>query len=144
MKEQPEEFELFKKATRSDSLIRYVLTNVDTSLAATDLEIMDAYANLVEDREVRESIMAMFKQEFEKTRKMLDLLLEKSFEERRVNHHYSSTLRASAMKVLHLKQVQLLKKWRLQKLQEDEGAEKTLLTLLLTINAIASAMRNTG
>ena len=29
--------------------VRYVLTNVDTSLAATDEEVMTMYAGLVED-----------------------------------------------------------------------------------------------
>ena len=35
-KTRPEDYQQFKKATSTDPFIRYVLTNVDTSLAATE------------------------------------------------------------------------------------------------------------
>jgi phosphoenolpyruvate carboxylase len=143
--ESPEEFEKLKKATKSDALIRYVLTNVDTSLAATDEEIMKLYASLVEEDAVKESMLTIFLDEFNKTRKMLDLLLDVDFADRRKNHFYSNVIRAEAMKDLHKKQVALLRYWRMQKQNEDNtAAEATLVSLLLSINAIASAMRTTG
>ncbi len=141
----PEGFAKLKEATKTDPFIRYVLTNVDTSLAATDLEIMNQYASLVTDKEIKEKFLGLFSSELEKVRKALDLLLEKGIEERRVQHYYSNVLRASTMKSLHFKQVALLKKWREEKFAGDtENAEKTLIHLLTTINAIAGAMRNTG
>ncbi len=143
--ESPEEFEKLKQATKSDALIRYVLTNVDTSLAATDEEIMKLYASLVEEEEVKESMLTIFLNEFNKTRKMLDLLLDIDFSDRRKNHYYSNIIRAEAMNDLHKKQVNLLRYWRLQKQNEaNAAAETTLASLLLSINAIASAMRTTG
>jgi phosphoenolpyruvate carboxylase len=54
-------------------------------------------------------------------------------------------LRASILDHLHLKQISLLKKWRAEK--DAAGAtegDETLQSLLLTINAIAGALRNTG
>ena len=71
-------------------------------------------------------------------------LLEKGIEERRRNHFYSNHLRASLMETLHKEQVMLLKKWREEKAKNDPEAEKTQVQLMLTINGIASAMRNTG
>jgi len=145
MEEDKKGFESFKKAISEDPFLRYVLTNVDTSLAATDEEIMTAYAGLVEDEEVRRSILTLFIEEFRKTRKMLELLLGIPFEKRRQNHYYSNVVRATAMRNLHLYQIQLLKKWRQEKAAgETEEADNTLLNLLLSVNAIASAMRNTG
>ncbi|MBX2842060.1 MAG: phosphoenolpyruvate carboxylase, partial [Flammeovirgaceae bacterium] len=144
-KDSPEDFKKFKKAVSFDPFIRYVLTNVDTSLAATDEEIMTAYASLVEDKEVKDTILGMFLKELTKTRKMLDSLLEAPFDKRRKNHYYSNLVRASAMKGMHFHQIELLKKWRAQKnIGDIEAAESILLNLLLTVNAIASAMRNTG
>lgn len=141
----PEGFAKIKEATKSDPFIRYVLTNVDTSLAATDVEIMQQYASLVTDKAIKEKFLGLFSSELDKTRQALDLLLEKGIEERRVQHYYSNYLRASMMKRLHFKQVALLKKWRDEKFAGDtEGAEKTLIHLLTTINAIAGAMRSTG
>ncbi|MCP4520863.1 MAG: phosphoenolpyruvate carboxylase [Cytophagales bacterium] len=143
--ESPEEFEKLKEATKTDALIRYVLTNVDTSLAATDEEIMKLYASLVEEEEVKENMLDIFLTEFHKTKEMLQLLLDVDFSDRRKNHYYSNIIRAEAMKDLHKKQVALIRYWRMQKQNEDNSAaETTLVSLLLSVNAIASAMRTTG
>ncbi len=145
MKEQPADFASFKEAAQYDPVIRYLLTNVDTSLAATDEDIMKAYASLVTDVEARDTILGMLLHELAKTRQMLKVLLEEDISKRRVNHHYSNLLRASAMNDMHLKQIALLRKWRHQKQENKaEAAEHTLESLLLTINALASAMQNTG
>jgi phosphoenolpyruvate carboxylase len=141
----PAAFERIKKATETDPFVRYLLTNVDTSLAATDEDIMSAYAALVRDDAVRESILSMLLDELHRTRSMLDRLLEKPFQARRVNRFYSNLIRAQAMRDLHLKQVHLLDSWRRQKeAGENNEAEHTLLQLLLTVNAIAGAMQHTG
>ena len=73
-----------------------------------------------------------------------DVLLEKSIEERRVNHYYSNMLRASLMDPLHERQINLLKKWRKERVHDEKKAQKTQTEIMLSINALASAMRNTG
>ena len=50
-------FERLKKAVKVDPFIRYVLTNVDTSLAATDEKIMKEYE---EDNEKRAASIEKF------------------------------------------------------------------------------------
>lgn len=139
----PGGFAKFKEAVKTDDFIRYVLTNVDTSLAATDSEIMKMYASLVTDEQVREKFLGMFLSELEKTREMMLDLLETDIIERRAQHYYSNLLRASTMKDLHAKQVDLLRKWRSEKENGNEE-DQNLIALLTTINAIAGAMRNTG
>ncbi len=135
----------FKKATGHDPFIRYVLTNVDTSLAATDEDIMTKYASLVADEKIRDKFLNLFLAELKLTREALHDLLGKDISERRVSHYYSNKLRASLLQHLHDRQVALLKTWRAVKDQNDaEKNERTLLDLLITINAIAGAMRNTG
>ncbi len=142
--EKPDDFNTFQKAIEYDPFIRYVLTNVDTSMAATSKEIMTLYASLVQDEEVRDTMLQMFLTELEKTQEMLNKLLGIPMEERRQNHFYSSMIRSKAMEHLHHSQVHLLSKWRKQKTDNKPEAEETLISLLLTINAIAGAMRNTG
>jgi len=145
MESDETEFKRFKKGVVYDSFIRYVLTNVDTSLAATDEVIMNAYATLVQDEKVRNTIMGMILEELKKTREIFEIILEKPISERRKQHWYSNVIRATAMDNLHRKQIMLLRTWRSQKEEDDlEGAEKTLMSLLLTINAIAGALRTTG
>ncbi len=55
------------------------------------------------------------------------------------------TLRADALRVLHLQEIQLLRRWRgLRKAGDVATAESMLPELLLSINAIASGLRTTG
>ena len=139
------EFERFKEGVVYDSFIRYVLTNVDTSLAATDEKIMGWYASLVSDESIRVSIMDMILTELRKTREMFELILEKPISERRTQHWYSNVIRAHAMEDLHRKQIDLLRTWRNKKREGDtKAAEQSHISLLLTINAIAGALRSTG
>ncbi|MFH6982246.1 phosphoenolpyruvate carboxylase [Marinoscillum luteum] len=137
-------YEEFKKVLVYDPFIRYVLTNVDTSLAATDEEVMTEYASLVSDTKLRDKFLNLFLGELALTREMLMDLLGKDIEKRRKNHYYSNQLRASLMMYLHKRQVKLLAKWRKEKAANDPAAEITQTQLMLTINGIASAMRNTG
>lgn len=141
---QPEAYERFKEATAKDPFIRYVLTNVDTSLAATDNDVITSYAHLVADKGLRDKFLNMFLSELELTKEHLNHLLEKPLEERRTNHYYSNMLRASMMKKLHENQVRLLEHWRALKKAEDPEIAPTQTSLMLTINALAGAMRNTG
>ena len=134
----------FKLATKTDSFVRYVLTNVDTSLAATDEEIIKAYAELVKTDSVKLEFLDLFLTELELTRSVLYDLLGEGIETRRVNHHYSNSLRAPLMAELHKKQIDLLGRWRAEKEKGGDQVNELQRELMLTINAIVSAMRNTG
>lgn len=144
--EQPEAFAALKASIATDPLLKYVLTNVDTSLAASNIAVMEAYANLVADKETRNAIYPLLCEELQRTRNIIDEIFAKPFPERRPNHYYSNLLREEALQPLHRTQLNLLAQWRQQK---DAGTseaqqEQTLLTLLMSINGIASALRNTG
>ena len=144
-KENEKDFDRFVEAIKHDDFIRYVFTNIDTSLAASDELIMEEYAHLVKDKALYNKFFPLFKDELKNTRDSLNKILGKSIEERRTQHFYSNVLRASILDHLHLKQISLLKKWRTEK--DAAGAtegDETLQSLLLTINAIAGALRNTG
>ncbi len=136
-------FMKLKEAVKTEPFLRYVLTNVDTSLAATDEEIMKMYASLVPDEQLRDKFLNIFLIELQKTREAMYEILGKEIEDRRPQHYYSNVLRTSTMKHLHAKQVSLLAEWRKEK-ESGNGEGSTLISLLTTINAIAGAMRNTG
>jgi phosphoenolpyruvate carboxylase len=142
--DKPEAYEQVKAALKEDPFIRYVFTNVDTSLAATDEDIFSLYMGLVEDDALREKFSGIFKDELNLTRRHLENLLNRSIEERRKGHHFSNMLRASLMRPLHEKQVQLLRTWRKQKAASEPADEAMQTELLMTINALSGAMRNTG
>lgn len=142
--ENPEGYKTLHASIKSDAFVRYVFTNVDTSLAASDEDIFRLYLNLVEDDALREKFSAILLDELALTRAHLKVILNRPIEERRRNHHYSNLLRASLMKPLHQKQVQLLREWRRQKADGEAVDEEIQTELLMTINALSGAMRNTG
>jgi phosphoenolpyruvate carboxylase len=92
-----------------------------------------------------EEILAQILNEFSLTRQMIDSILNKPIAERRKNHHYSTILRAEAMRPLHQHQVKLLAQWRnLSNEGNSAQADQVLFELLRCINAIAGAIGFTG
>ncbi|MBN1984987.1 MAG: phosphoenolpyruvate carboxylase [Prolixibacteraceae bacterium] len=142
--EFPEKYNSLKKLIKTNHFVRYVLTNIDTSLASTDERIMKMYAHLVEEEESRETILKLLLNELAKTRKLMQELLGRPMEERRKNHFYSTALRAEALDILHSYQLKKMKKWRSKELTSTEEKENLLHQLLISVNAIANAMGTTG
>lgn len=141
----PEKLSRLKSLIAIDPLIRYIFTNIDTSLAATDEKIMDLYSSLVEDERTKRVILGKIKEELSLTRSMMNKIIPRPIEQRRKNHYYSTMLRAEALTGLHENQVRLLKDWReLNKKEQIEPNEKIQISLFKSINAIANAMGNTG
>lgn len=141
----PYKFERFKKALKTDSFIRYVLTNIDSSLASSDEEIFKQYAQLASDIPQSNEILDQMLKEYHLTRQMIDSILDIPLSMRRKNHYYSTLLRADAMRPLHQHQVNLLAKWRkVNKGENPAEADSILFELLRCINAIAGAIGYTG
>lgn len=124
-------------------LLRYVLANVETTVATVDEEIWDLYGELVEDPALRERFLAMLRKEFHETRDLLEEIFGTPFDQRRQRLSRSLELRSQALRLLHRHQVGLVKKWRTMAQGSPEW-ESTLLELLVTVNAIASGLRTTG
>ena len=141
----PLKFEHFREAVKTDPFIRYVLTNVDSSLASSDEEIFKQYAHLASDVLQSDEILSQILNEFTLTRQMIDSILLSPISERRKNHYYSTLLRAEAMCPLHRHQVKLLSQWRqLSKEGNTIESDRILFELLHCINAIAGAIGFTG
>jgi len=142
--ESTADYDLFQLKMKDDPFIRYVFTNIDTSIAATDDKIMLKYADLVQNKEIREKFTDLFLSELKRVKYHFEVLLGRPIEERRVNHYYSNMLRASLMDPLHERQINLLKKWRTERVHDEQAAQETQTEIMLSINALSSAMRNTG
>ena len=143
--ERPKDYEKFQIALKDDPFIRYFITNVDTSLARSSIHIMKDYAELVDNKNIRNKFSQLFEKELSLTEAHLSFLLDKTLEERRPRHYYSNLLRNSLIEDLHRSQIRLLKEWRiLVKSDDSQQSDKTLVSLLLTVNAIASATGQTG
>ncbi|MEP6673193.1 MAG: phosphoenolpyruvate carboxylase [Chthoniobacter sp.] len=134
-----------KDQLRTWPFLYYVLTNIEASIASTDLELMQAYAGMVQDPALRERFMKIIVDEWNLTREMLEKLRGVPMADRRPRMLRTLKLRAEALRVLHLQEIHLLTKWRACRAAGDEAAAENMLPdLLLSINAIASGLRTTG
>ena len=141
----PEKFNRFMQAVKSDPFVRYILTNVDTSLASSDEPVFRKYASLAAAMPESAGFLDLMSEELSRTRRMIDEILQIPLEKRRENHYYSTMLRAEAMAPLHEYQVILLKRWRqLSSESNNADSDKVLFELLRSVNAIAGAIGFTG
>lgn len=136
---------LLRENLRTQPFLHYVMTNVESSLASSDLDLMKAYAELVEDTDVRTRIFSQIEAEWRLTREMIESLRGGAMTTRRPRLAKTLGLRAEALRVLHRQQLRLLAQWRgLLKKGAQSEADAMLPDLLLSINAIASGLRTTG
>lgn len=144
-REHPDRFSALAEAFPRWELVRYIFTNVETSLASVNTDVMHDYAGLVEDVTIRDQFYGKIFDEYERTKSMLVGLFGASLEERRPRLSLSLHLRDRTLTVLHHQQVMLLREWREQNARGDtDAAQRLLVKLFFTINAIASGLRNTG
>jgi phosphoenolpyruvate carboxylase len=137
-REQPEEFQFLLDHFAQWPPTHYMLANAATSIMTADPTIMELYSDLVENSTVRNQILKITLDEYDQTRKMLEILYQGSLEQKRLNLSGALELRADPLSKLHHLQVRLLRDWR------REPGEELLTDLLLTVNAIAGGLRTTG
>ncbi|WP_447728179.1 phosphoenolpyruvate carboxylase [Sphingomonas koreensis] len=121
-------------------LFASALANMEMVLAKSDMGIAARYAELVEDRGLGESIFGRIREGWQATH---DQLLEVTRQTRLLEKHpaleTSIRLRLPYIEPLNLLQVELLKRHR-----AGETDPKIEQGILLSINAIATALRNSG
>lgn len=144
-REDSESFEFVCESARTWPFMRYVLYNAETSLSSADLGLMYSYAELVEDEALRERFYTLIAGEFRNTQSMINQIFGAPRGVRRPRMEATLALRESGLRVLHQRQIGLLRAWRGHRAAgEDTQAEAILPSLLLSINAIASGLRTTG
>ena len=141
-KKDPEAWGALNAAIDEWPFLRYVLTNVETSLLSSDRAIMAAYAALVRDEKARLAVLGRIFDEHDRARRAVGDLLGRSREKRRPRLEKTLHPRAEALRPLHLRQIDLLARWR--SCEDPSEKEALLQDVLLTLNAIAGGLRTTG
>lgn len=121
-------------------LFASTLANLEMVLAKSDMGVAARYAELVEDRDLADAIFPRIREGWQQTH---DQLLEITRQTRLLEKHpaleTSIRLRLPYIEPLNLLQVELLKRHR-----AGETDPKIEQGILLSINAIATALRNSG
>jgi phosphoenolpyruvate carboxylase len=117
-----------------------MLDNLEMVLAKSDMEIAQRYAGLVEDQDAAQAIFGRIRDDWHRTR---DRLLEVTGQSRLLERHpqldASIRLRLPYIEPLNLLQVELLRRHR-----AGEEDPRIAEGLQLSLNAIATALRNSG
>ncbi len=119
---------------------KVTLANLEMVLAKSDLSIAQRYSELVEDRELRGRLFQSIKDEWTRTRDRL-LTITRQTELLQLNPALGNSirLRLPYIEPLNLLQIELLKRHR-----SGECDERITDGIQLSINAIATALRNSG
>ncbi len=139
----PKAFKRLQKDWKNWPFLRYLLYNVETSLASASPELMSDYGALVTKAAVRKSFLDEILGEYERTRTQLSALLGGDVETRRPRFIKTLEARDWGLRRLHAEQIRLLKAWRATS-GNPKKSQELLTDLLQSVNAIASGLRTTG
>jgi phosphoenolpyruvate carboxylase len=143
--EDPKDFAWLKDALPGNPFLRYVLTNIESSIVSTNEHWMTAYASLVPDEAVRASFLETILAEYHRTKSILTEIFRGTFEARRPRLAFTLDIREQPLSVLHAQQIELLKTWRAHVNAGDTVAAESMISdLLVSVNALASGLRTTG
>jgi phosphoenolpyruvate carboxylase len=123
---------------------KYVFNNLESGIASADLEVSQGYVELVKEAELRGRVTRQIRQEFVEVRKALMELFQKPLADRRPRFRFTVERRVAPLRVLHERQIVLLRQWRAAEEARDEQAEGLLADLRQSIAAIAAGLRTTG
>jgi phosphoenolpyruvate carboxylase len=135
-----EDIGLLRQMREEWPFFRTTLDNMSMVLAKSDMGIAAHYAELVEDADARRALFGRIRDGWQKTQ---DCLLAITGESRLLEDNpaleNSIRLRLPYIEPLNLLQVELLKRYR-----SGEDDERIREGIQLSINAIATALRNSG
>ncbi len=136
---------LLRTMFRESRLFRLIIDEVEKSLTQVDLIIARKYADLVEDRNVRERVYGLFEEEYHLTvRQILRVVEARTLCERFPRFRRRLTRRLAAINQVGLTQVDLIRRFRALKKKDEKAARDYLVPLLLSINCIAAGLGWTG
>ena len=131
---------LLREMRETWPFLRTTLDNIEMVLAKSDMSISSRYAELVEDEGARNHLFGRVRDEWNRTRDcLLQITGESHLLERNPKLQNSIRLRLPYIEPLNHLQVELLRRFR-----SGETDQKVRDGIHLTINAIATALRNSG
>ncbi len=143
-KNPAENVPLIQEMYRAWPFFNNLIDNIQMTLAKADIHIAQHYADLVVDKEAKKRIFSRIRSEYDLTVEMLRTITQtEEILDNDPTLQQSIRLRNPFIDPINYIQVNLIRKLRTQKLGKKER-EELIHAILLTINCIATGMRNTG
>ncbi|GAA4272182.1 phosphoenolpyruvate carboxylase [Aquimarina gracilis] len=143
-KQYPDDFEHLKLLAEEWPFLKYRLIQIESNLLNSDIDVMNDFANLVEDPEVKQELINLIVMDYNACVEKIKDILGESVKTRRISKLENNKLRNDALKVLHAIQIDYLKKWRSIRGTNQQEGDKYLLQLLLLVNALSGGLKSTG
>jgi phosphoenolpyruvate carboxylase len=138
MAQQPEAFAQLREHAFTWPILHNMVSNSANNVMLAHVDLMQAYASLVQDEALRDRLMRHILDELERTTHVLTEIYGGSLFEKRDNVAQVILLRQASLQRLHHQQIELLRAWR------ADPSSDLLAQLLLTVNAIANGLGMTG
>ncbi|MFW5708843.1 MAG: phosphoenolpyruvate carboxylase [Chloroflexota bacterium] len=136
--ENPDAFEKLRDGMFDWPHFHHIISNTASNVMLADREIMQRYAAMVNDTELRDQMMGQILEELDRTQAVLEQFYSGPLDEKRQNVAQVILLRQAPLERLHYQQIDLLREWR------SDPRPELLSELLLTVNAIANGLGTTG
>jgi len=144
LKHGPDGEQLLREMYQRWPFFQTVIANAQLTMCKADMSIAKIYAALVKDPGVRHRVLARITEEFHRTEKAVLLVTgQHALLEKEPVLARSIKLRNPYVDPLNYLQVEMLKRRRRGSLNQKEQ-DDTRAVLELTINGIASGLKNTG
>ena len=142
--EKPQDFNSLKKSINQWTFFRFLMIQTETNLILSNVEMMNLYAQLDEDKAERETFMHKILSDFENGFNLIEELFAEPATNRRQGQYDNLKWRNEKLTVLHHLHIQYLKQWRAISDENNAEKEKTLMKLLSLISSLSSGLKNTG
>jgi phosphoenolpyruvate carboxylase len=138
--QSPKNLDLLREMMQRFPLFHTMIRNIEIGMAKADFSIARLYADLVEDRALRERMFSLLGDEFSRTFKMvLQVTGQQRLLENNAVLERSIRLRNPYVDPMSLVQVELLRRKR-----AGDDSDELNYALAATINGIAAGLHNTG
>ncbi len=143
-KQYPDDFEQLKLLAEEWPFLKYRLIQIESNLLNSDINIMNDFADLAQDSQVKKELMDLIVNDHETCLQKIEIIMGESVEARRISKLENNKLRNDALKVLHDIQINYLIKWRNIRETDQKQSDQYLLQLLLLVNALSGGLKSTG
>jgi phosphoenolpyruvate carboxylase len=141
----PDNLHLLQQMYRDWSFFKVVIDNAQVSLAKADMGIARLYAQLVEGEKVRQMIFGEIERAFGETCEwILRVTEQRQLLDNDPVLQHSVRRRNPYVDPLNYIQVSLLRRLRFLPEQDSPTAQQIIQAIFLTVNGIASGLKNTG
>lgn len=136
----PRRMETLRRMYADWPFFKNLLMALRESLMMTDMKTAMEYSQLCRDENVRKRVYGKIAREYESAvRGVLQITGTSALADEHPNVSFANSLRYPLLREMNRSQIALLAKF-----QEGNASEADMTNLLLTVNCIASGLRNTG